>query len=87
MQLHNIIKTFLLPGQEMYIAPGGPLLPMPELDPKAKNSAIRALHDAALRVLEDHFFEKFLCSPEVPTLPPLSLIVVVPVDPSLTPLL
>jgi hypothetical protein len=69
-QLHNIIKTYLLPGQEMYISPGGSLLPMPELDP-AKNSAIRALHDAAVKVLDEHFFEKFLVSPEVCP-PPIS---------------
>lgn len=62
--LHNIIKTYLLPGQPQYIYPGGPLLPMPDIEEQSKNGAVAALHRAALRRLDDDYFEQFLESPE-----------------------
>jgi len=62
--LNNIIKTYLLPGRPQYIYPGGPLLPLQEIEEHVKNGAISALHRAALKRLDEDYFKQFLESPE-----------------------
>jgi len=61
--LHNIIKTYLIPGGDQYIDPQGPLFPL-KIEAKKKNGAIAALHQAALKTLDNEFFNSFLQSEE-----------------------
>ena len=105
LQLHNIIKTYLIPGGDQYIDPQGPLFPLvrihshtvltlqdrstytahsgtlhthllhllsdlmvpvlQKIEAKKKNGAIAALHQAALKTLDNEFFNSFLQSEEV----------------------
>merc|ERR1712166_1421031 len=62
--MHNIVKTYLIPGRPQYIHPGSARLPMPNIDESVVNGAIVALHRAVLDLLEAELYEAFLSSPE-----------------------
>jgi len=62
--IHNIVKTYLMPGRPQYIHPGSTRLPMPEIDETEVNGAIVALHRAVLLVLETELYRDFLVSHE-----------------------
>eukprot|EP00656_Telonema_subtile_P046705 TRINITY_DN5324_c0_g1_i3.p2 TRINITY_DN5324_c0_g1~~TRINITY_DN5324_c0_g1_i3.p2 ORF type:complete len:118 (+),score=15.14 TRINITY_DN5324_c0_g1_i3:99-452(+) len=48
--VHNIVKTYLMPGRPQYIHPGSARVPMPEIDESDVNGAIVGLHLSLIHI-------------------------------------